>query len=50
MLKATSIVVCESEEEDVFEKGLDVKEKFEIIKVAKYGAAHVTVLAVRKED
>ena len=45
-----AIFVCESEEEDVFEKGLDVKEKFEIIKVAKYGAAHITVLAVRKED
>ena len=50
MLKATSIVVCESEEEDVFEKSLDLKEKFDVVRIAKYGAAHVTVLTLRKED
>ena len=50
MLKATSIVVCESEEEDVFEKSLDLKGKFDVVRIAKYGAAHVTVLTLRKED
>ena len=50
MIKSTSIIVCESEEEDVFEKHLDLKEKFEVMRVAKYGAAHVTVLSVRKEE
>ena len=50
MLKPTSIVVCESEEADIFEKALDLKGKFEILRVAKYGAAHVTVLAVGKAE
>lgn len=50
MLKNTSIVVCESEEEDIFEKSIELKEKFEVLRVAKYGAAHVNVLAVRKEE
>ena len=49
MLKSTSIIVCESEEADIFEKNVDIKDQFEIVKIAKYGAAHVTVLAVRKE-
>ena len=50
MLKNTSIVVCESEEEDVFEKRLDLKGKFEVLRAAKYGAAHVTVLAFGKGE
>ena len=50
MLKPTSIVVCESEEEDIFQNSLDLKGKFEIVKVAKYGAAHITVLAARKAE
>lgn len=50
MLKHTSIVVCESEESDVLFGANDLKEKFEILKIAKYGVAHVTVLAVRKEE
>ena len=44
MLKATSIIVCESEEADIFEADGDLKEKFEIIKVAKYGMAHITIV------
>ncbi len=47
MLKNTSIIVCESEEEDIFEKSLELKEKFEVVRVAKYGVAHVTVLTVK---
>ena len=50
MLKETSIVVCESEEADVFEKMPEMRERFEVIKNAKYGVAHVTLLAVRKAD
>ena len=44
MLKSTSIIVCESEEADVFENDAVLGEKFEIIKRAKYGMAHITVV------
>ena len=44
LLKPTSIVVCESAEEDVFENSPDLAAKFEIIKRAKYGVAHITIV------
>ena len=44
MLKTTSIIVCESEEDDVFESDAALGEKFEVIKKAKYGMAHVTIV------
>ena len=44
LLKPTSTVVCESAEEDIFENHPDLAEKFEIIKRAKYGVAHITIL------
>ncbi len=44
MLKSTSIIVCESEETDIFESDADLAEKFEIIKKAKYGMAHITIV------
>ena len=44
MLKATSIIVCESEEPDVFESDAALVERFEIIKRAKYGMAHFTIV------
>ena len=44
MLKQTSIIVCESEEADVFEKDAALAEHFEIIKCAKYGVAHITIV------
>ena len=50
MLKETSIIVCESEEADVFEKMPELRERFEVIKNAKYGVAHVTLLAVGKAE
>jgi len=50
MLKETSIVVCESEEADVFENSPELRESFEVIKNAKYGVAHITLLATRKAD
>jgi len=50
MIKPTSIIVCESEEADVFEKMPELAEKFEILRLAKYGAAHVTVLKPSKEN
>ena len=44
MLKPTSIIVCESEEADIFENDTSLGEKFEIIKKAKYGMAHITIV------
>ena len=44
LLKPTSIVVCESEEEDIFENDETLREKFEVLKKAKYGVAHVTIV------
>ena len=49
LLKETSIIVCESEESDIFENSPELSRKFEIVKTAKYGIAHVTVLTVKKE-
>ena len=44
MIKPTSIIVCESEEADIFENDAELGEKFEIIKKAKYGMAHITIV------
>ena len=44
LLKPTSTVVCESAEEDIFENAPDLAASFEIIKRAKYGVAHITIL------
>ncbi len=44
LLKPTSIVVCESEEEDIFENEEALREQFEVLKKAKYGVAHVTIV------
>ena len=44
MLKPTSIIVCESEEADIFENDAPLAEKFEIVKNAKYGMAHITIV------
>ena len=49
LLKDTSIIVCESEEADVFESSPELAKKFEVIKASKYGVAHLTVLTVKKE-
>ena len=48
IIKPTSIIVCESEESDIFENHLDLKNQFDILKCAKYGAAHVTILTPTK--
>ncbi len=49
MIKSTSIIVCESEESDIFEKKPELISSFDIIKQAKYGAAHITVLTPCQE-
>ena len=44
MLKDSSIVVCESEEEDIFLGKSELAERFEIIKKARYGRAYLTII------
>ena len=44
IIKPTSLVICESEESDIFEGYDDLKDKFEILKSTKYGAAHITIV------
>jgi 16S rRNA (guanine(966)-N(2))-methyltransferase RsmD len=44
IIKPTSIIVCESEESDIFDNHSELKERFEVLKCAKYGAAHVTIV------
>ncbi len=49
LLKPTSIVVCESAEEDIFGKS-GMQESFEIMKQAKYGVAYITILNLKGEN
>ncbi len=44
ILKQTSLVVCESNTEDVFLTDKAVAEQFEIVKKARYGTVYITVL------
>ncbi len=50
LLKPTSIVVCESAEENIFENAPLLEEEFEVTRRAKYGAAHVTVLKLKERS
>ena len=44
ILKPTSTVVCESEEDDIFQGNETLRSRFEVLRCAKYGIAHITVL------
>ncbi len=50
LLKPTSVVVSESEEADILADFPALQDAFEVVKVAKYGVAHMTVLSVKKEE
>ncbi|MBQ7380503.1 MAG: 16S rRNA (guanine(966)-N(2))-methyltransferase RsmD [Clostridia bacterium] len=43
-LKPTTTVVCESRAEDIFEGDETLRSRFTVIKKAKYGIAHITLL------
>ena len=49
LLKPTSIVVCESSEEDIFENNSALAEHFDVTRRAKYGVAHITLLKLKGE-
>lgn len=48
LIKPTSVIVCESAEADVFGKS-GMEDYYEVVKSAKYGVAHVTVLRAKGE-
>ena len=50
LLKPSSLIVCESEENDIFENSPELEKKFTVLKRAKYGVAHITVLTPAKKD
>lgn len=50
MLKRGAIVVCESEEADVFLGREVLAARFETLRLARYGAAHVTVVTPKKTE
>jgi hypothetical protein len=45
-----ALIVCESEEADIFETDPSLAARFSVRKVAKYGAAHVTVLEYQAKN
>lgn len=47
LLKPTSIVICESGEEDIFKNTPELIERVEIIKRAKYGISYITILNIK---
>ena len=44
MLKSSSIIVCESEEEDIFAGNGECAAHFEVVKKAKYSKSYITIL------
>lgn len=45
-LEKDALIVCESEEADIFESDPTLREQFVVRKISRYGAAHVTVLCM----
>lgn len=43
-LKPSTILVCESREEDIFDGAEELRDRFLVLRKAKYGIAHVTLL------
>ena len=44
------LLVCESEEEDIFGEREDLKAQFDLVKQGKYGIAHITILRYKGGD
>ncbi len=49
LLKPTSLVVCESEDEDIFKNDSALAERFDIEKHVKYGRAYITILKPKEQ-
>ena len=44
------LLICESEEEDIFGEREDLKNQFDLVKQGKYGIAHITILRYKGGD
>ena len=49
MLKCSSLIVCESGEEEIFTENADLANKFEIFKQSRYSKTYITILTPKKE-
>ena len=49
MLKPTSLIVCESGEEEIFDKDSVLEDKFEIFKQSRYSKTFITILMLKVE-
>ena len=49
LLKPTSIIVCESEEEDIFESCPEARDVFEVVKHKKFGVANITLIGIKNK-
>ncbi len=50
MIKPSTIIVCESEKDDVFLDNHRLAENFEVIRKAQYGRAFITIITPRKTE
>ena len=50
MLKMTSLIVCETGNEDIFENSPALKEKFDIVKHMRYSKSYITIITPKKEE
>lgn len=49
MLKCSSLLVCESGEEEIFDGDTELADKFEIFKQSRYSKTYITILVPKKE-
>ena len=49
MLKASSLIVCESETEDIFGDDKHLHERFSVSRVARYGRVVITILEIQEK-
>ena len=49
MLKSTTLIVCESGTDTIFNKDNELESKFEVAKQSKYGNTYITILQLRSE-
>ena len=50
IIDENSIIICESESDDIFENKFSLDEKFEITKQAKYGRVYISYLKIKGEN
>ena len=49
MIKPTTLIVCESDFEDIFGEDPELSDRFDVIKQTAYGRVYITLLSPKKE-